>query len=120
MAGCWRLSDFSGGGGGGSGRSSTAAGSGTGFGSGFDTVDEGKMLDGAGIDGVGGTTAVDPLLMVNLSDRGFEVRESDRYTIFVGGDGGDEPSEFLRSPLCKMGLCGSSTIRCCQHGSIWG
>jgi len=103
MADCWRLNDFSGGGGG-SGRSSAAAGSGTGFGNGFDTVDEGKTVDGAGNDGVGGTTAVDPLLTVSLSDRGFELRESDRYTIFVGGDGGDEPSEFLRSPLYKIGL----------------
>ena len=83
---CWRLTDFSGGGGG-SGRSSTTGGSDAGTGKGFESIDEGKTLGGAGRGGgVGGTVAVDPLLTVNFKDLGFELRESDRYKIFVGGD----------------------------------
>lgn len=66
-----RLEDFSGGGGGGEGRSFIS-----------DLVDIGKVCDRADSAGVGGTMAVEPLLVMRLRDGGFPSRDRLRKGIF--------------------------------------
>jgi hypothetical protein len=54
---------------------------------------------------VGGTIAVDPLLLVSLRDGGFEFLVNLRETILVG-----ELSDELRDSFEEVGEAGSSTI----------
>lgn len=57
--------------------------------------------------GVGGSLAVDPLLVSSLSEGGFEPRDMLRETILVGG----LPTGLLGEPSGERGESGSSTGR---------
>lgn len=67
-----RLADFSGGGGGGEGRSLV-----------WEFEDIGKVCDRAESAGVGGTIAVEPLLVTRLREAGFPSRDKLRKGIFL-------------------------------------